>query len=204
MKLKSYSMIVAVLLLVAGLVSGTLAWLTDQSNQIVNTFTTSDITVEISETKGTPVTGQKDTYKFKMIPGYTLEKDPKVTVKAGSVECWLFVQITETNNTLSGNRGKYITYEIDTSAGWTEVDDGVYARKVEAASGSNTIAEDKTYGILKDNTVKVNGAVTKADMETAETATPNLTFKAYACQLKQDGENEFDAATAWAQVKPTT
>ena len=47
-----------------------------------------------------------------MIPGWTIDKDPKVTVKEGSEDCWLFVEITEENDLR-----KYISY--CTAEGWT-------------------------------------------------------------------------------------
>ena len=74
MKKKGLLLILALTLLVTAITGGTLAWLTAESDEVVNKFTTSDISVELKETKTV----------FKMIPGYTIDKDPKAKVLAGS------------------------------------------------------------------------------------------------------------------------
>ena len=67
MKKKSLALLLAIAIVVVGVVAGTVAWLTDRTAAVKNTFTTSDITIELKETTG-------GTYK--MIPGWTIEKDP--------------------------------------------------------------------------------------------------------------------------------
>ncbi len=59
MKKKGLALFLALTLLVVGVVAGTLAWLTAKSDVVTNTFTTSDIKVELKETTGT---------EYKMIP----------------------------------------------------------------------------------------------------------------------------------------
>lgn len=98
---KSFALILALVLVVGCVVGGTVAWLTATSDTVTNTFTTSDIKVQLKETKT----------NFKMIPGYTIEKDPKATVLAGSEECWLFVKLEK-----STNFDSYLTYEM--ADGW--------------------------------------------------------------------------------------
>ena len=154
--------LVLVTMLVA--VGGTIAWLTDTTSAITNTFTGSDVSITLTETK-------KD---FKMVPGATIEKDPKVTVEAGSEDCWLFVKVEK-----SSVLDKYITYTIAT--GWNELTGvsgvtGVYYR--EAKAGDN-------FPVLANNTVTVKTDVKVTDMEAlkANDATqPTLTFTAYAVQ----------------------
>ena len=75
MKKRTMALLAAVLLVVGVAIGGTLAWLTAQSDTVVNTFTTSDIEIELKED-----IGKTSNYQFKMIPGYTIDKDPKVTV----------------------------------------------------------------------------------------------------------------------------
>ena len=81
MKKKGLALVLALALMVVGAVAGTLAWLTAKSDTVVNTFTTSDIKVELKETPAT----------YKMIPGYTIKKDPQAKVLNGSEDCFLFV-----------------------------------------------------------------------------------------------------------------
>ncbi|MEI3142371.1 MAG: TasA family protein [Oscillospiraceae bacterium] len=102
MKKKTLALVLALTLLVAGVVGGTLAWLTDQTAEVKNTFTVGDINIGLTET----------TTDYKMVPGNTIAKDPTVTVKANSEACWLFVKVTE-----SENLDTFITYAI--AEGWT-------------------------------------------------------------------------------------
>ncbi len=178
---KTLVMILALVLVVGCTVGGTLAWLTDKTDEVKNTFTTSDIEITLKET----------TTEYKMVPGYDIAKDPKVKVTAGSEAAWLFVKFGK-----SANFDQYMTYEV--ADGWTEVETGVYARKVATADIG------KEYSVLKGDKVTVKGEVTKAMMETAKTNQPTLTFTAYASQLMKNNTEEFTAAQAWANVNPTT
>ena len=193
MKKKGLALVLALTLLVVGVVAGTLAWLTAKSDTVVNTFTTSDIEVKLEETKGTTVTGGKE---FKMIPGYTISKDPKATVLAGSEECFLFVKLDK-----SANFDTYLEYVI--ADGWTKLEgvtDTVYYRVVDGTT--NQIGTP--YSVLKDDQVTVKGEVTKAMMDGLTTETlPKLTVTAYASQLHKNATTEFTAAEAWANVNPT-
>ena len=74
MKKKTLALVLALTLLVAGVVGGTLAWLTDQTAEVKNTFTVGDINIGLTET----------TADYKMVPGNTIAKNPTVTVKADS------------------------------------------------------------------------------------------------------------------------
>ena len=189
MKKKTIALVLACIICVGIGVGGTLAWLTATSGDVVNTFTTSDIDITLDETKG------GTDKEFKMVPGYTIEKDPVVTVKGGSEACYLFVEITEGNALAS-----YITYDV--VSGWTQGDGtaipaNVYYRQV-AASDNNS-----EFHILKDDQVSVKETVTKVDMATAKTAQPTLTFTAYATQLYKNNTTQFTAAEAWDNI-PTT
>ncbi len=180
-------------------VGGTMAWLTDKTQDVKNTFTTSDVDIELTETKGIT---NGDTREFKMIPGYTIEKDPKVTVKAVSEKCYLFVKVVE-----STNFGNFMTYEM--AEGWTELTgvDGVYYREVDDTDA------DQDFTVIKDNKVSVEETVTKADMNGLTEATyPTLTFTAYACQYYQSNTptgtdtngTPFTPEAAWNNVKPAS
>lgn len=181
-------------LLVAASVLGTLAWLTAETNEVKNIFTVGNINITLTET----------TTDFKMVPGCTIAKDPKVTVLKDSEACWLFVKIVE-----SENLGSFITYNV--AEGWMALEgvESVYYRKVDAETTKDNVAYQvlmgEVDGEFKDGFVTVNDTVTKADMDALTTATyPTLTFTAYACQLYKSNGVEFAAADAWAQVRTTT
>lgn len=168
--------IVAVVLVLCCAIGGTLAWLTDRTNPVVNTFTVGDINIELKET----------TTNYKMVPGNTITKDPKVTVKANSEACWLFVKVEK-----SSNFDSFMTYEM--ADGWTALAgvEGVFYREVAATT---TATE---FSVLKDNSVLVKNTVTKADLNALTQNTfPTLTFTAYAVQK----DNVADAATAWGKL----
>ncbi len=165
--------IVAVVLVLCCAIGGTLAWLTDKTDPVVNTFTVGDINIELTET----------TTNYKMVPGNTISKDPKVTVKANSEACWLFVKVEK-----STNFDQYLSYEM--ADGWTKLEDGVYYREVSA------ITANADFAVLKDNQVKVLDTVTKTMLEAAKTDTPTLTFTAYAVQK----DNVTSVTDAWAKA----
>ena len=180
MKKKSLALLLAIAIVVVGAVAGTVAWLTDRTPSVTNTFTTSDINIELKETKN----------NFQMIPGWNIEKDPKVTVKAGSEACYLFVKLEK-----STNFDTFMTYEM--ADGWTALPEapGVFYREVAAATA------DTTFEVLKGNQVTVKDEVTKAQMNdlTADTY-PTLTVTAYASQLYKNNTEKFTAAAAWANI----
>jgi len=188
-KKKGLAMVLALVLLAVCAVSGTLAWLTAKSDTVTNTFTTSDIKVELTETNET----------YKMVPGYDIHKDPKAKVLAGSEECFLFVKLEK-----SSNFDTYLEYAI--ADGWTQlttdkdgkaISDLVYYRKV--------LTKDigTAYSVLANDQVTVKGEVTKAMMDGLTTETlPKLTVTAYASQLYKSAGVEFTAAEAWANVTP--
>ena len=194
MKKKTFVLLLALVLIAGAAVGGTLAWLTDTTDAVQNTFTTSNIEIELDES---------DNLDLKMIPGWTITKDPKVTVIAGSEKCYLFVKIEK-----SSNFDNFMTYTV--AADWTPLndtnndgvaDDGVYYRVVNASDA------DQEFAVLKDNQVSVLGTVTKADMEALKAANatlPTLTFTAYASQYMKNNTEFFTAADAWTNVQPTT
>ena len=178
---KTLALILSMVLIIGCVAGGTLAWLLDDTDAVVNTFTESDIEVGLKESEN---------LDLQMIPGWTITKDPVAWVADGSVDSFLFVKIVE-----SDNFDDFMTYKI--ADGWTELTEGsgIYYREVlEAAQGTE-------YPILEDDKVNVLGTVTKGDMEalTADTY-PTLTFTAYAHQLYENNTTKFDAAEAWENL----
>ena len=170
---KKLTVSLAVLALVACMTAGaTLAWLTAKTSTVTNTFTYGDINIELKETTGE---------SYKMVPGNTIAKDPKVTVKANSEACWLFVKVEK-----STNFDEFMTYGI--ADGWTKLDgvDGVYYREVDS------FTTDTVFDVLSGNSVTVKTTVTKEQFNSL-TSNPTLTFTAYACQK----DNVSTATQAW-------
>lgn len=229
---KSLALVLACVLLVGGVIGGTLAWLTADGGSVTNTFTESDIDIKLEETKPVDKTAP-------MVPGWTIEKDPKVTVEDGSEDCWLFVKITEST---TPDLDAYISYAI--ADGWEIVEptdtNGTLATistlSDEIVIGRKVYKDDatKTFNILGageytdpmdvddttddfkitwgDNQVCVKPSVTEQMMEAISTSKPTLSFQAYAVQLFKTNSNgdktntadEFTAAEAWARAADMT
>lgn len=180
---RTFIAMLALVLVIGCAVGGTVAWLVSSTDPVVNTFTYGDINITLEETTGT---------SYKIIPGVDIEKDPKVTVKANSEACWLFVKVEETG-TFVANK---VTYSI--ADGWTKGDGtkipaNVYYRVVDA------VTDDTDFAVLKDNKIYVSEELSKSDIQSIS-AQPKLTFTAYAVQ--KDGIA--DADTAWTKANPTT
>lgn len=167
--------IAALSVLLCCAVGGTLAYLWDKTDPVTNTFTYGDINITLAESEN---------LNLKMIPGGTIAKDPIVTVKANSEECYLFVKIDATEKL-----SDYLSYEL--ADGWIELSSGsgVYYRIVASAT------TDATFPVLKNNQVTVKTTVTKEMMEAvkANAKLVELSFTAYAVQK----ENVADVTTAW-------
>ena len=172
------------------MVTGTIAWLTAESGTITNTFKPSNIEVALEE-----YGANNNVQAFQMVPGATIDKKATVSVE-NDVDCYVFVKVVETTNL-----DTYITYNM--ADGWLALpnNDGVYYRVVAAN------AETKTWSVLKDNAVTVNGGVTKEQMNALGTDTanyPKLTFTAYAIQKDYLSDGSAAVTTpegAWTILK---
>lgn len=196
MKKKAWVSLVAVVLVLCCAVGGTLAWLTDKTGEVKNTFAPSDINITLTETPNTDTdgNGENDAWKADMIPGFSYTKDPVVTVKGDSVDCYLFVKFEE-----KGNPATYLTYTSTLTAanGWTQGDStdipsSVWYRKVTAN------AADQSWNLLNGDTIAVKDTVAKDNM--ADAAKAELVYTAYATQLYKSNGVEFSAAEAWANA----
>lgn len=196
--MKAVVLLLAVVLLIGCTVGGTLAWLIAQSETVTNTFTVGNINIELKEhalgTDGklteTEITAINT---YKILPGTEQPKDPFVRIAANSEDCWVFVQIKETNNTASADL-KYVTWAI--ADGWTllESKDGVstYYR----TQSYTTATDAQTYAILSKNQVAYSSDLTKAMIDSLQNNTPTLIFKAFAVQ----SDAATSASAAWGKV----
>ena len=226
--IKLVALVLVMALLIGGAIGGTLAWLTDTTKSVTNTFTAADINITLEESEN---------LNLQMIPGVTREKDPRVTVKANSEACWLFIQVTESTDPKLSD---YIVYAVDTTTtvttvegviygGWskgngTDIPANVYYRQVDKTNADKVFAilaggsyqdpmgtanntDDDVTVTWTANQVGVKPSVTKTMMEAIDGTgedKPTLTFTAYASQLMKNNTDEFSAADAWAIAKPVT
>ncbi len=172
--------VVSVFMILVCCASGSLAWLTASSAPSVSEFSVGKIDVTLKDdTNNTAAV---------LIPGTNIVRDPYVTVKGGSVDCWLFVRVDAAN----GAGDCLIWTPAD---GWNRLESGtgetgttVYYREVAAS------ANDQAFQVVKDATLTVKSDLTRTQL--ASMNTPKLSFTAYAFQRAG-----FDGvAAAWAQI----
>lgn len=190
MKMKKIVSAIAALSLVAALaVGGTLAWLTDSTEEKTNTFTyefgTQDkpISIEI-----------KDEFPDgKMYPGAELDKNVGVTVKADSMNCYVYLEV---QNGFFGTDG--VELALDTT-NWIAVDDG-------AGTGTTIYRyKDIVPNASADNELpKLLDKVTFSSDMTHDTLSglDNTTIVVQAYAIQSDGANMTEdvadaAAVAW-------
>lgn len=192
MSMKVVTLVLTAVLLFGCAVGGTLAWLQDTTDPVVNTFTEGKVDIDLYETPVNGGTNKANTYK--MVPGDVLSKDPTIEVLAVSEACWLFVKVEEINDV-----DTFLDYDI--AEGWTLVpgETNVYYRAV-----ADTDDVQKFYVLAGDNNnpngiVTVNSDVEMADMDgLTEANRPQLQFTAYAIQKA----NIATVAEAWAALNP--
>ena len=184
LNVKALALVLTLSLLVCGAIGGTIAWLADETDEVKNTFTSSDVDIDLAETTGN---------SYKMIPGATINKDPKVTVSEDSEECYVFLKVEENTVTVgTGENAK--TYTVDSfldysiESGWTQLPgvEGVYYRDGKA---------NDSFDVLAGNQVTVKTEVTRDMMQDIKVTQPTLTFTAYAIQ--KANLNITDMAEIW-------
>lgn len=78
---------IAVMLVAALVVGGTLAYFTDKSDAKVNTFTVGNVGIDLTETKWNADADHT------LVPGKFYDKNPTITVDAGSQDAYVFLKL---------------------------------------------------------------------------------------------------------------
>ena len=172
MKKRTLALILALVLVFGAAVGGTIAYLTDTTDPVTNTFTVGKVDITLDEAK-VDAYGVADTTadrvkanSYKLIPGHTYTKDPTIHVATGSEDCWLFVKI-------ENGLGTAATLTMGT--GWTEIDstNHVWAYNTKVSAGADvtvfsqfTFSEDVTATQLptyNGKTIVVTACAVQAD-----------------------------------------
>ncbi|MPW24654.1 hypothetical protein GC105_02450 [Alkalibaculum sp. M08DMB] len=159
-KNKLLSTILVVILVSALTIAGTIAYLTDR-DEATNTFTVGNVAIELSEPNW-------DMDNSKIIPGKVIEKDPVVTVLAGSESAYVRVKVT------IPAKLKAIMEDLELNNGWSMVtpvtgDDYYFEYGEVLSSGTNTElppvfdeikikgpgVSNETLAALTDNDLKI-------------------------------------------------
>ena len=190
---KTIILTLALVILATSAIGGTVAWLSSKTEPVINKFTYGDINITLTETITEDGDDKDNTNSYKMLPGETIIKDPKVTVEENSENCYLFVQLEKTTNF-----DDFMKYEMLEE--WTILEgyDNVYYQEVTKSE------EKQEFNIIKDNKVIVKDEVTKdmlnaLDEEGIENY-PKLTVYAYAVQRNSEIETISTPTNAWSLV----
>ena len=165
MKKKIVALCLCIALAVVAIGGATLAYFTDTTPAVKNTFTVGNVDIDLTETTGNSYT---------VIPGVDITKDPKVTVKADSATSYVFVEVEKKNwndTMLSYTMGDGWEQLMDNSDPAAAVA-GVFYREV------NKPSTDTDFPVIKDNKITVSKQITGSTF----TGEVSLTFTAYAIQ----------------------
>ena len=206
--LKALALAGAAILLVVGSVLGTLAWLTD-TEVVTNTITVGKVAITLDEDD---ITNDDPTVRvtensYKLIPGQVYTKDPTVTVKANSEDCYVRVMITVDktdmwNAACAKNSKPNATFNladfVDIQSGWT-------LKTTTPDNEAKTVTYEYRYDtkvLAKNVDQKLTAVFTKltipADWDNAELGcfTGDATIDVVAHAIQAEGFD--DAAEAWA------
>lgn len=144
---KTLTVLLALVLVIAMSVAGTMAYLTDKDT-VTNTFTVGNVKITMDEQDTDHDTNTADNVvvngetrdkanSYKLIPGHTYDKDPIVRVAAGSEDCWLFVKVDNQIATIE-DADKSVASQMATN-GWTLEDaaNNIYSYKSIVSAGAN-------------------------------------------------------------------
>ena len=169
---KILALALCAVLLVAGSVLGTMAYLT-AVDTVTNTFTVGNVAITLDEQDVDNSTeGENDRDKansYKLIPGQTYTKDPQIHVDSTSEDCWLFVKVENGISAIEAAGDTTIAAQMAAN-GWTLVEGSTdtYAHKDIAKAGAN-VDVFKTFKLAGNANV-------------AQYTNANITVTAYAVQ----------------------
>ena len=203
---KKLMTVLALVLVIAMSVAGTVAYLTS-ADEVVNTFTVGNVAITLDEAEvdanGNVVSNDRvKANSYKLLPGHTYAKDPMVTVKAGSESSYVKMTVTFSDaaaldaifaptggadmtsifNGYDGTTWIYKGYTEDTTAN-TRTYEFWYKETVAAPNAD--VALDALF-----DSITVPGTINNAQLKTIEGMT--ITVNAYAIQA--DGFANADAA----------
>lgn len=205
---KAMLMTLCAIILVVATVFGTMAYLTS-TDEVVNTFTVGNVAIKLDEAKantdGSLVEGADRVKEnsYKLLPGHTYNKDPMVTLLAGSEESYVKMTVTFSKanelDAIFDPNGADLTSIFNgyDAANWiakgntkdATANTRTYEFWYKEAVGAPTA--DVALDALFDS-ITVPGTITKDQLATIEGLT--ITVNAYAIQA--DGFANADAA--WA------
>lgn len=190
MKKKILAACLVICLLATAVIGTTLAYFTDETDAVTNTFTVGKVDITMDEAKvdedgveqGVERTTTGNAYK--LVPGHTYVKDPTIHVAEGSEPCYVFVKF---ENQLAGCEDTSVSMITQmTAKGWKQYEEtNVYYQ--ETAVDASSKAQD----VVVFESFKVKGDISAEDL--GDYASNTVILTAYAVQAEGFGS----AAAAW-------
>lgn len=126
---KILALALCAVLLVGASVLGTMAYLTASTDVVQNTFTVGNVALTLDEAKvdmngvvDTTATTRVQENEYKLMPGHSYVKDPIVHVTAGSEDCWVFVEVSNSIADIESQEESYKNIATQmTENGWTKI-----------------------------------------------------------------------------------
>ena len=209
---------VAALALVTASVMGTMAYFTNKTEQVNNTFTVGNVSIKLDEapvdTNGKETTGDRRTSNtYKLYPGSEYDKDPTITV-TGSEDSYLFVKVV---NGISGveKAASYVNAEGNQATGniaeqmaaygWHLVKDETDVYYYGNDSEMTPVEANEKKPVFKNFAISndVNGKTLSDLVKTENSSAKTLiTVKGYAIQSKNIANSGADnIKSAWKLVR---
>lgn len=203
---KAMLMTLCAIILVVATVFGTMAYLTSD-DEVVNTFTVGNVAIKLDEApvdgNGKATTGDRvKANSYKLLPGHTYDKDPTVTLLAGSETSYVKMTVTfsmaKELDAIFAPNGADLTsiFKGYNAANWiakgntedANANTRTYEFWYKEAVGAPEA--DVALDALFDS-ITVPGSITKDQLDTIAGMT--ITVNAYAIQA----DGFADAAAAW-------
>lgn len=213
---KAMALVIAFVLTVGISITGTLAWLTAQSETVTNTFTSAklfeDPTTQFTLWEHEATDDNKDgryelttnvvtSNTYDILPGVNIPKDPTVDVKKLEEHAYLYIMVTnglpnelKDSYTIDSDNWELLTGYIDV---WvykgTEADAN---HVIKASDDSDSTKKTFTVNVLTQNQQDGTSITVPSDYSgTANGST--LVFNAYMAQATGNGD---DAVGAWVNT----
>ena len=192
---KTLVLAVCAILLVAGSVMGTLAYLTSQTDTVTNTFTYGNVAITMNETdtdeygkvvdNAAPVISNN----YVLIPGLEYTKNTTIHVAQGSEECYLFVKIDSRFATIDPDFATNLA-----NKGWTPISEGSDVYYYSTADTEVVNAKNAQVDIKVIDSFKVNSNLDSTTLPQLNVDGSAAIIVGYAVQA----EGFDNAADAWA------
>lgn len=218
-KVKALLMACCAVLLVFASVLGTLAYLTDTTEKVTNTFTVGKVDISLDEAKvnkdgdlvnenGSVVSDLADAARgygnseIRLVPANKVTKDPTITVASGSEKCWVRVKVVVTFDKTDCDA---TAYETDVASMFGTLGSG-WSKDTNVVKNANKITYEYRYANVVDDSSTIPAVFTEvtvpATWDNADlTAMGGMTIDITAHAIQSEGF--VNADKAW-EAFPTT